>query len=205
MNILFDFDGTICDSLETVISIANPILHRQKKPLLTLSNVRNTGLLSLFSQYNIPRFQLFFLVLRARHLASKHINSMPLFPGMDTLLRALHTEGHTLGIVSSNSKQNINRFLKVHDLTPTISFVSSSPGYLAKDKTLKTILRLHGFLPKNTIYIGDETRDIRAAASVSISSVSVTWGYESKQLLSKANPDYIVSKPSGISALLNRL
>jgi phosphoglycolate phosphatase len=76
---------------------------------------------------------------------------------------------------------------------------------LAKDKTLKTILRLHGFLPKNTIYIGDETRDIRAAASVSISSVSVTWGYESKQLLSKANPDYIVSKPSGISALLNRL
>jgi phosphoglycolate phosphatase-like HAD superfamily hydrolase len=61
MNILFDFDGTICDSLETVISIANPILHRQKKPLLTLSNVRNTGLLSLFSQYNIPRFQLFFL------------------------------------------------------------------------------------------------------------------------------------------------
>ena len=54
----------------------------------------------------------------------------------------------------------------------------------------------------NSIYIGDETRDIEAARKVDIKSIAVTWGYNTEKVLVTYKPDCIARKPEDLLMLL---
>ena len=72
-----------------------------------------------------------------------------------------------------------------------------------KDKKLRSAMRKYNLNPKETFYIGDETRDIEAAKKVRIKSVAVTWGFESEKVLKKADPDFIIKSPEEFLAIFN--
>jgi len=54
------------------------------------------------------------------------------------------------------------------------------------------------------IYIGDEIRDVHAAQKAGVESGTVTWGFNSQELLSSANPDHIWGKPEEILAFFDK-
>jgi phosphoglycolate phosphatase len=47
----------------------------------------------------------------------------------------------------------------------------------------------------DVVYIGDEYRDILACKKSKIKIISVTWGFDSRDLLVSGNPDFIVDSP----------
>jgi phosphoglycolate phosphatase len=51
------------------------------------------------------------------------------------------------------------------------------------------------------MYIGDEVRDIDAAKKAEVAAVSVTWGYNTEEVLTKNNPKIIIKTPSELSLL----
>lgn len=194
MNIIFDFDGTICDSFSKAIELANDYLVKHEFEPITTNELRNKGIKKLIAERKLTFWQKIGLVRLARRESAKYIDQFEVFPYLTEVLMELH-KGNKLGILTTNSKQNVERFLKNHDLTDYFNFVYSNTNLFGKDKVLKKL--------KPDLYIGDETRDIEAAKSAGIKSVGVIWGFESEKLLKEARPDFLVEKPNDLLGVLN--
>lgn len=197
MNLIFDFDGTICDSYETVLGIANDFLVKHNKPPIRTDEIeeyRNKGLKKIISERKISKLKIAKLIIDGRKKMSKYIPRLRSFDGLPEVLEKL-SKKHKLAILTSNSKDNVEVFLKKHNLDKSFDFIHSESDLFGKHKKLKKAISKYSFNSNETYYIGDETRDVEAAKKAGVKSVAVVWGYESKEVLKNANPDLLVSNP----------
>ena len=103
--------------------------------------------------------------------------------------------------MSSNSLDNINTFLEANHIE-LFENIQSSRGLFDKHVTINRLISKLGVKKDEVIYIGDEYRDIEACKKIGIKVISVLWGFDPKELLEKAQPDYIVSEPNEISQII---
>jgi phosphoglycolate phosphatase len=109
---------------------------------------------------------------------------------------------YKIGIVSSNSKDIIIDTLKKDNIENLFEFVYSESSLFGKHLVLKKMCKKHNINPLDVIYVGDEDRDIIAAKKAGIKNIAVTWGFNSKEKLSRENPDYLVDSPMQILEVL---
>ncbi len=186
MNYVFDFDGTICDSFDLTIKIANEYLTRFKKKSINPSEFRAKGIEEIIKDYKLTKLQILIYVFMGRRELARRIDELKPFPYMHEVIEKLAYE-NTLGILSSNSKKNIEKFLKANKLNQYFSFVKSNSNLFGKAKQLSKL--------KPDFYIGDEIRDVQAAKKAGVTSIAVTWGFADKKLLVKYKPDFLVDSP----------
>ena len=103
-------------------------------------------------------------------------------------MKKLHDNGHVIAIVSSNSYKNIHHVLGSENMA-LIKFHECGASMFNKPDKLRKVLQTSGFKPAESIYIGDELRDIDAAHKAKIASGSVTWGYYREEPLKAKSPD----------------
>lgn len=204
--IIFDFDGTIADTLGLALEIYNkkivPRFNARRATKEDLEYVRNQKpSRKLLKEYNISLFQLPFIIRRGRAEIKKEIKEADLQPGIEELLRKL--KDYPLGILSSNSEENIKIFLARHKILDVFSFFYCSSPLFRKDKIIKRILKEGDLNPENVYYIGDEVRDIVSANKAGIKTIAVTWGFNKKEILEKTKPDYLFEKPLQILELFD--
>lgn len=133
----------------------------------------------------------------------KNKEDVKLFPDVLETLRVL-SKSYKLGIVSSNSKENIIQNLKKHDVHNLFDFVNSNSSIFGKQRVLKKMCAEYQINPSEVIYVGDEDRDIVAAKKIKIKNIAVTWGYNSEKKLKETNPDYIVNSPKEIIEIISQ-
>ena len=63
----------------------------------------------------------------------------------------------------------------------------------------------HNLKPQEIIYVGDEVRDIQACKKIGVKIIAVSWGYNSKEILDREKPDYLVNKPIEIPKILKNI
>ncbi len=190
MNIIFDFDGTIADTMPFAVEI---IRDWNIMDGITFEQVRKQGIKETFKQLDIPKTRLMLLLAKGRKKMSEQIEDIKTFKRIPEVLDQLKQE-HKLGVLTSNSVENVNKFLEINGIT-VFDFVDAELDLFGKANKLKRILKRYKLDPTETIYVGDETRDIEAAKKVGIKSVAVSWGYEATQILEKSEPDIIVHSP----------
>ena len=202
MNLIFDFDGTVCDNFDTVFILATEFLQKEGGTMIPANEVRGKGVKKLISESGIPKYKIPRLLLLARKKIAEQIPNLKLFKTLPKVIIKL-SKKHKLGIITSNSEENVTTFLKNHKLLQYFGFIHSEIDLFGKGKKLKKVISRFSLLPEETIYIGDETRDIEAAKYAKIKSVAVIWGYESEKLLKGQNPDYIAEKPQDLLKIFN--
>lgn len=206
--IIFDFDGTIANTLPHISKIIDQLAGRfgyenfSGKKVVKL--LKKQKLQKFLKKLKISVFKLPFVVKRIRVELNKNIESVKPVRGIKAAILKLRKMGYGLGILSSNSKANVSRFLRKNKLD-FFDFIYSESSIFGKDKAIKNLLRKRHLKPKNIIYIGDETRDIEAAKKIKVKVISVTWGFNSKKILKKENPDFLVDKPSQIIGIVTNL
>lgn len=204
-NLIFDFDGTIADTLPFTINAAIEInnklglLENQKIDFEYFRSVDST---EFFEKLEIPKLKLLYFVLKYQRRLVKKLDEINTFDGMTEVLHEIKRRGVDMGIVTSNSSKNVNIFLENNNLK-YFDFVYSSINYFNKSKMLNRAIRKYNMDKNNVVYIGDEVRDIQAAKTSGIKVCAVTWGYNFETVLSKYNPDYIVSRPIDLLDLIN--
>ena len=62
-----------------------------------------------------------------------------------------------------------------------------------------------GIKEKYTVIIGDTINDIGLGVNAGITSIGVTWGYNSRELLISAGADHLVNNAQNLSKLMNKL
>lgn len=193
MNLIFDFDGTICDSIPPSVDVTNQICSEMGYIKTSTNELKKLGIKGLIKSRNIPLYKIPKIMSIYRKRIDIIYNYVQPFNGIDDVLKKL-SKKHTLGILTSNKSENVQNFLDKYKLD-FFDFIYSEKDIFGKDKKIKKVLSKHNLKSSKAYYIGDETRDIEAAKRLKLKTIGVTWGIESKQLLEKSNPDYIISKP----------
>lgn len=196
--ILFDFDGTIVDSVAAGIVITNRLASEFKFPPFdqeTLEELKKLGSRDALKRSRIPLWKLPFLIRRFTQELNREIPHLQLFPGMKETLLELKQQGYLLGIVSTNSVKNIQEFLSVQNLTSTFDVISASYALFGKSRLIQEIIRQQKLQPSQIYYVGDETRDIEAAKKSGVRSIAATWGLNSSEILLKYQPDFLINHP----------
>ncbi|HLD69852.1 MAG TPA: HAD-IA family hydrolase, partial [Candidatus Omnitrophota bacterium] len=195
--LIFDFDGTIADTFQSMIEISNHLAGEFNFKKIEAHEVEDykdktsQEMLKLLkvSTLKVPR-----IALRAKKELNKRMYTIKPVKGLKEILGEIKSLDYKMGILTSNSLENVNKFLEQHDLD-FFDFVLTSSRFWGKNHGIKKLILQKGYAPQDILYIGDETRDIEAARKSSISVAAVTWGYNSFQALKNFQPDYILHSP----------
>lgn len=207
MTVLFDFDGTIANTLEAIVAIYNQVCERysgRKIELSEIENLKHLDVLQLAQELGISVLKFPLLVLHTQSEMKNYLSNVNIFPGLENSLLLLRKNGYHLGIVTSNTAQNVNIFLSAHNLT-MFDFVYGEKEYFSKGKKIKKVIKKHVKAGESVVYVGDEVRDIVAAREAGIESVAVSWGFNSLQKLTSENPITIVSDPKKLADVIQSL
>lgn len=196
-NLIFDFDGTLADTLAFTVNAATEInrsLHLLSDEKIDFEKFRSTDTVAFFNDLEIPAYKLFFFLYKYQRKQSKSIDKVKIFEELPEVLIELKKNDIGLGVATSNSTKNVKLFLNNNNID-TFDFIYSSIDYFHKNKIIEKAMKKYGMEKENVIYIGDEIRDVKAAKEAGIKVASVTWGYNFESVLSKYNPDFIINKP----------
>lgn len=201
--LIFDFDGTIADSFETLVSIFEGITARpQKLTAKEIGNLRGESLKDIIKYLKIRRWQLPRIILKAKRVVTLRMSEIKTFPGMPQALRLLNKKGCRMYILSTNSSENINLFLKNNALAGLFLHIYGDIGLRSKASALNKIIKKEKLSRKDCVYIGDEVRDIQAAKKAKITSVGVTWGFNNHAAIESAKPDFAAKSAAALAKYL---
>lgn len=204
--LLFDFDGTMADTLHCGLEILNHLAAEFKYRRLEdkdIARVRDMRTRELMKFLGIPPTKLAKISQRGKEELNRRIGDVQPFDGMVELLRRLQSDGFRLGILTSNSEENVSVFLKKFDIK-IFDFVCTSSKLAGKGRVIRKILKAHKLKPRQVLLVGDEIRDIEAAQETGVHVAAVTWGYNSREAIAAVNPDHVVENPDALRALLHR-
>jgi phosphoglycolate phosphatase len=203
--LVFDFDGTIADTLGETRRIFNQIAPdygiRQVEEH-ELEELRHLSLKELLDHLDIPKRRVPAIIARGTGMMRGNITQLPLIQGMGEVLIELRRHVHSFGILTSNATCNVDLFLKTHGLREQFDFISSTSKLTGKSKHLKAIRKTFSLRPEQMLYIGDEIRDVKASQKAGIPVAAVTWGFNSRASLATSAPDYLFDQPADFLRLL---
>jgi len=196
--LVFDFDGTIADSLHMGIDIYNENISNKynckKVDLDNLEELKSKSTYELIKEHKINILKIPLLLFVVKKIMEERMGDVEAIPGMIETLKELNERGFRMGILTSNNKKNVELFLNHHGLDGLFEFIYSEKNLFGKDKAIKKMIKKESL--KDILYIGDETRDVEACKKVGVPVVGVSWGFNTKVNLKSHNPTYLISKPS---------
>ncbi len=206
--LIFDFDGTIADTLGETRLIFNKIAPDygiREVAAHELDGLRHLSLKELLDHLEIPKRRVPVLIARGTGMMRTNITQLKLIEGMSEVLVELRQHVKSFGILTSNATANVDLFLRTHGLRETFDFISSTSKLSGKAKHLKAIRKTFSLRAEEMLYIGDELRDVKASQKAGIPVAAVSWGFNSRESLAAAGPDYLFDKPLDFLRLLNGL
>lgn len=196
--IIFDFDGTLVDSMQLMIESYNQAAHTYGcAPVQpdALKQLRSMHLRDILYLLKIPYLKLPFLVYSSLSYYRKKLSAVKIFSGIPEMLCSLKVLGFRLYIVSTNSVETIEFFLKDQDLNFFQGIYSCGSNMFGKDYLITSIIKNEHVQPHDVFYIGDELRDIEAAQKTGARMIAVSWGYNAREKLKQYKIDALVDTP----------
>lgn len=205
---IFDFDGTLADSIPWVMSIvddlaaAHGLNHVDAEDLRAL---RSLNIAQAAKQFGVPAWRIPPIAVDVRRRMAAEIERIPLYEGIPALLRSLGDAGIALAVVSSNAEANVRTALG-EDLAGLFAVYLCGVSLLGKASKLRQVVARTGIATEKAIYIGDEIRDVEAAHDAGMAVGAATWGYNDASSLAGADPTYLFRSVGEIAeAVVGRL
>lgn len=192
--LIFDFDGTLVDSLMVSLDTLHQIVHHQPLPIEDVSRLRGMTLAQVLRQLRVSPWHALFLRGRAYKAMAARLNEVELVPDMGAVLRELALS-HKLYILSSNSAANIRSALERFKLDAYIVAIHGSANPLNKVSALRQLMNAQHIDPASSWYVGDQAGDVHAAHRAGLRAVAVSWGFSNLHVLEAARPDLLVFTP----------
>lgn len=205
-HVVFDFDGTLVDSLELLVRGYNQIAERRGLKLMTketIAELRRLDPRARVKFLGVRWWQLPGLARELKRIWQRELPQLTAHPGIDALLAGLRARDVRVSIVSSNAAENIRAFAAHAGWAPFGDVRSS--GLFGKDRTLRKYLRAHRLSAEQVIYVGDELRDAQACRNVNVRMIAVTWGADRRESFKDCQPLAFVDTPEEILTVLDGL
>jgi phosphoglycolate phosphatase len=162
---------------------------------------KEQGVAELIKKRNISVWKILKILRVGKRLMNQKIKSVKPFEGMKETLLELKKKGLILGILSTNSEENISEFLKKNKIE-MFDYVVGKGSLFGKTRVIKNILKQRRLNKEEVLYVGDEVRDIEACKKIGIKIAAVTWGFSDEKLLAKNKPDFLIRKINKLFKIL---
>jgi phosphoglycolate phosphatase len=188
--VIFDFDGTLADSFPWFISVANTIADKyqfKRIEVHEIETLRGYGARQIVQHLGVPWWKLPLIGRHMRRLTAENIGQIAVFEGVDRLFEQLSQAGVKIALVTSNACANARRVLGP-DNAARIAFYECDVSMFGKSARFRRILKQSGVMPHEALCIGDEIRDLEAAAKAGIPFGAVAWGFTQIEALQAHAP-----------------
>lgn len=197
--ILFDFDGTIADSLEVLVACMNAVAeHHGHSGRATVSLLRTTPTRKVAKALGVRFWQVPGLLKEVLSEFENRLDDVQVHPDVSELLEELSGRAQ-LGVVSSNDPAIVRSFLKSRGLKKYFPTVEGG-SLFGKHRLITRVKK--GLGVRHVAYVGDEVRDVLAAKRARVDSLAVSWGLQDAQVLLRARPTMLASSVDEARELL---
>ena len=204
--VIFDFDGTIADTEKWSLDIYNTLAKKYGYKTFTFEEfeeIKKHPIPKILTMLDIPYRKIFTLLKEGQKILKKNIDSVEAFnDNIKNILDAIKKQTGKIGFISSNTKKNIGRFCRNKKIS--VDFIRSSPLF-TKEIMIQSIMRKYNVEANQVIYVGDEVRDIESSKKAGVYMAAATWGYNSRDLLSQAEPDFLIDDISELLHIIQSL
>ncbi len=199
--VILDFDGTLADSITWFAGVFNEVARRYRFRQATpaeLEALRGEGVPGILRALGVARWKVPLIARYMRKLVARDIAQIALFPGARQVVHQLADAGLRLAMVSSNAEANV-RWLLGPETAARISHFACGASLYGKVAKFRAVLEAAGVAATRAIAIGDEVRDVDAAAAAGIASGAVDWGYATRAALEARRPTVIFDDMAAIA------
>ena len=178
-HVVFDVDGTLADTEESVLSSLAQIVQEETGKTLPRNELEFAlGIpgkdalvkLGIYSQATLDRWC---------HVAASFKSTISVFPGLLEVIAKLADSGCNLGIVSSRARDEY-----AEEIAPLgfdtyfehIILVEDTTEHKPAPAPMLEYLRRTGANPNSVIYVGDTVYDEQCATSAGVNFARAAWG-----------------------------
>lgn len=208
--VIFDFDGTLCETAPGVIKSAKYALeafgYSVPEDDKELEFFIGPPLLVTFQErYGADAQTALELVKKYRErYTNQGVYESDLYDGIDGLLASLKKDGLKIGIASSKPQKYIETLLErfnVMKYFDSVCGVSFTADCESKASIISRCMAALGVQPEEVFMVGDKRYDIEGAKANGILSVGAMWGYGTKFEFIEAGADFIAEKPGDVESI----
>ncbi|VGO23291.1 HAD hydrolase-like protein [Pontiella sulfatireligans] len=197
--ILFDFDGTLAETMMLIYKVFNrlsSVYGYRRLPEDEIETVRHLNMLDFIAYTGIPRWKVPIIAIHARRLMHSEIHAVHPPAGLVEVLTEIHESGaYCMDILTSNRRKNVLKFLAEHSMG-WFDEVHTTRAILSKKRRVEKYIRHNGLDPQKLYYIGDTSVDVESARHAGAKVIAVSWGLNTAEALARCNPDHLVDHPS---------
>ena len=214
--VLFDLDGTLADTAPDLGGAVNRLRERRGMPALPIERLRpvaSSGARGMLGVgFGIRPGEPGYDELRDEFLNEYEAaldRDSRLFDGMTDCLDALAARGLRWGIVTNKIHRFTDKVVAGLGLAEGAAVViagDTTPHAKPHPEPLLEACRRLGIAPEESVYVGDDLRDIEAAHAAGMPSVAAGWGYLGEgQDASCWSADALIETPLDLLSLLDPL
>lgn len=204
--IIFDWDGTLMDSIGLIIDAMQYASSRQNISI-TDEQVKSVIGISLVDIFNIlfkdyPHLHEILLKDYVNYYV-QHTENEQLFAKIDVLIKTLHQQGKTLAVATGKKRAGLARGFHTSGMTDffAVSRCADETESKPNPLMLKEILQETQFDIRQAVMIGDSIHDIRMSHAIGMDSVAVSYGCASGAILQQENPTFLVDSVEELAKL----
>lgn len=203
--LIFDFDGTLIDSVPDLADATNAMLTTLGKETYPLDTIRNwvgNGSRMLVERALVGKIEVLEDELTAEQAdhaeevffaAYKDISGSKTvaYPDVDNGLKKLKAAGYTLALVTNKPVRFVPKILQTFDWQDLFSAVLGGDSLTLKKPDPAPLLHVCEALnatPEQAIMIGDSRNDILAGQKANMDTLGLSYGYNYGQDIRELNP-----------------
>ena len=201
--IILDFDGTICDTRETIVRTYQMTMNHMGLPVADEATCAATiglplaqGFHAIYPDMGEEEFNRCALEYRRLFDENRKALTPKLFPGVSETLHDLHDQGFMLSVASSRSNRSLVSFLQEFGFDSLMSLIVGANNVTKHKPDPEPVLytlRELGVKAEDSLVVGDMPFDILMGARAGSSTCAVTYGNSTETELREAGADAVIS------------
>ena len=204
--VIFDWDGTVMDSVARIISCVKTAQHRGQLPPSSDQQIKNiiglsldAAMLALYPTLDEQQLKDMVDAYREEYVENDSTPT-PIFDQLESVLIALKQRDIKIAVATGKGRGGLERVIEVSGLghyfcdTVCASDAKSKPD----PQMIDILLSRLNIKREDALMIGDSTLDMAMARSAGIDAVGVTYGVHTREELAAHQPVAIVDNAGAL-------
>lgn len=209
--IIFDLDGTICDTLEDLANCNNRALEDYNLLPHTLNEYRyivGNGIDKQIERAIGPEHYTKELALKVKgafysYYQKGYHNTTKSYDGMHKALQELKEMGFTLAVLSNKPDEFTQIICKEQygDIFNLVRGHCKGAAVKPDPTVLKEMIHILNLQPSDCLYCGDTSVDMQTGARAGITTIAALWGFRPREELVENGAKILAELPSDLPGI----
>lgn len=214
---IFDLDGTLTDTLESLTYSVNETLKELGLRTITAEQCRNfvgNGARYLIEcAVKAGGDEKMALIEKAMEVYGRIFQAnctyhVKPYDGIKEMLSALQSQGFKLAVLSNKPHSQTKAVVETFFGKEVFAYVQGQKDGIPRKPDPAAVFLIAeklGVSKEECVYIGDSEVDIQTGKAAGVKTVGVSWGFRGREILSEYGADHIIEQPGELIRIIKNV